>query len=149
MDAARSIKDNAQAAISSYLRVAFYGKQHPYGNPPDEMTLARIQRRDILEFYSRIYRGRNLIFVVTGDFDPAQAKPKLAPGVRKSSTGHGLHWGGRPSVDSGMRGLFCWISPTRRRLTSRSPSRESTVRIRTGSSWIWSTRYSADASLPC
>src|SRR6185503_17879914 len=61
VDGARSVKDNAQAAIGSYLRAAFYGNQHPYGNSPDEATLGRIQRKDILDFYGRIYRGANLI----------------------------------------------------------------------------------------
>jgi len=98
VDAARSVKDNAQAAIGSYLRTAFYGKQHPYGNPPDETTLARIQRKDIVDFYGRIYRGRNLIVAVTGDFDPAQAKAKLAEVFGKSPAGTAYAWATAPAL---------------------------------------------------
>ncbi len=98
VDAARSVKDNAQAAIGSYLRAAFYGKQHPYGNPPDETTLARIQRKDIVEFYGRIYSGNNLIIIVTGDFDPAQAKPKLAQVFGRSAAGAAYTWAAAPAL---------------------------------------------------
>lgn len=78
VDQARAAKDNAQGAIRNYFQAAFFGKEHPYGNPADETTLGRIKQSDIVEFHKRMYTGRNLIVVVTGDFNPAVARPKLA-----------------------------------------------------------------------
>jgi zinc protease len=78
VDAAKAIKDNAQVSINSYFRAAFFGSAHPYGNPPDEMTYAKMSRQDILDYHAKFYCGKNMLIVVTGDFDPSAAKSKLA-----------------------------------------------------------------------
>jgi len=78
VDGAKAIKDNAQASISSYFRAAFFGSAHPYGNPPDETTYTKMSRQDIVDYHSKFYCGKNMLIVVTGDFDPGAAKSKLA-----------------------------------------------------------------------
>jgi zinc protease len=78
VDAAKAMKDNAQASINSYFRAAFFGSAHPYGNPPDETTYARLSRPDVVDYHSKFYCGKNMLIVVTGDFDPNAAKSKLA-----------------------------------------------------------------------
>ncbi len=55
VDAAKALKDNPQAAISAYFAAYFFGPNHPYGHPPDEITLGRIQRQEIVDFHDRIY----------------------------------------------------------------------------------------------
>lgn len=77
VDGAKAVKDNPQASISSYFRATFFGSAHPYGNPPDELTYSRIGRKDIEAYHTKFYCGKNMLIVVTGDFDPAAAKAKL------------------------------------------------------------------------
>ncbi|HYL38174.1 MAG TPA: pitrilysin family protein [Bryobacteraceae bacterium] len=77
IDAAKAAKDQPQAAIGLYFAAFFFGPAHPYGRPPDERSLARIQRQDIADFHARTFCGKNLIVIVTGDFDPASAAAKV------------------------------------------------------------------------
>jgi len=78
IDGAKAMKDNAQASIGSYFRASFFGRAHPYGNPPDETTYSRMARKDIVDYHEKFYCGKNILIVVTGDFDPSSAKSKLA-----------------------------------------------------------------------
>jgi zinc protease len=97
VDAAKAIKDNPQGAMASYLRPAFFGRQHPYGNPPDEMTFARIQRQNIVDYHKKIYCGKNTLVVVTGDFDPAAAMRKLATTFGGVPAGTAFEWVAAPA----------------------------------------------------
>ena len=77
IDAAKSAKDNPQSAIGLYFASFFFGPDHPYGRVADEASLSRIHRDDIVAFHKRNYSGKNLIIIVTGDFDPAAAAAKV------------------------------------------------------------------------
>jgi zinc protease len=77
IDAAKSSKDNPQAAIGQYFRAFFFGPNHPYGRPVDEATLGRITRDKIVAYAKEAYVGKNLIVIVAGDFDPAVAGPSI------------------------------------------------------------------------
>jgi predicted Zn-dependent peptidase len=98
VDGAKSTKDNAQASISSYFRAAFFGPAHPYGHPPDEMTYARIGRKDIVDYHAKFYCGKNMLVVVTGDFDLAAAKAKLAQVFGAAPAGTAYEWGKAPAL---------------------------------------------------
>jgi zinc protease len=98
VDAARAAKDNAQASIGSYTRAAFYGKDHPYGHPAGEATLARIQRKDITDFYSRIFAPRNMIIALTGDFDAAAARAKIIEAFGRTAAGTTYSWVTAPAL---------------------------------------------------
>ena len=98
IDAAKATKDNAQASIGSYFRVAFFGPAHPYGHPPDEMTYAKIGRKDIVDYHAKFYGGKNMLIVVTGDFDPAAAKAKLAQVFGAAPAGTPYAWGKAPAL---------------------------------------------------
>jgi predicted Zn-dependent peptidase len=93
----KALKDNAQASIARYLRSAFFGKDHPYGKLASDATVARIQRKDVLEFYRRMYVGGNLIVAVTGGFDAA-AKAKLMGAFRQAPEGAAYRWSSAPSL---------------------------------------------------
>lgn len=97
VDAAKAAKDSPQAAMTLYFRPAFFGRQHPYGNPPDEMTFARIQRQDIVDYHKKMYCGKNMLVVVTGDFDPAAAKAKLAATFGAAPAGAVFEWIAAPA----------------------------------------------------
>jgi predicted Zn-dependent peptidase len=77
IDAAKSAKDNPQSAIGFYFASFFFGPNHPYGRVADDASLSRIHRDDIVSFHKRNYCGKNLIVIVTGDFDSAQAATKI------------------------------------------------------------------------
>jgi zinc protease len=97
VDAAKAIKDNPQGSMASYFRPAFFGRQHPYGNPPDEMTFARITRQDIADYHKKMYCGKNMLVVVTGDFDPAAARTKLAAVFGAAPAGTAFEWVAAPA----------------------------------------------------
>lgn len=98
VDAAKAMKDNAQASIASYFRAAFYGPSHPYGHPPDETTYAKITRQDIADYHAKFYCGRNMMIIVTGDFNPAIAKAKLGQVFGAAQAGAAYTWGTAPAI---------------------------------------------------
>jgi zinc protease len=98
IDGAKAVKDNAQASINSYFRASFFGRAHPYGNPPDEMSYSRMSRKDITDFQQKFYCGRNMLIVVTGDFDPSSAKTKLAQVFGAAPAGTSYAWGAAPAL---------------------------------------------------
>lgn len=106
VDAARAAKDNAQSAVASYTRAAFFGPDHPYGRIAAEDTLAQIKRDDIAAYYRRIYVGRNLIVAVTGDFDPASAQTKLAEVFGTVPAGDAYTWALAPTLSRKARVLL-------------------------------------------
>jgi predicted Zn-dependent peptidase len=83
--------------MASYFRPAFFGRQHPYGNPPDETTFGRIQRQNIVDFHKKAYCGKNMLVVVTGDFDPAAAMVKLAAAFGAAPAGTPFEWVAAPA----------------------------------------------------
>jgi len=92
VDAVKAAKDNPQQAIGPYYQAFFFGPGHPYGHPPDESTLGRIRRDDIVDFHKRLYCGRNLVLIVTGDFDPAAVQPKIAKAFGEAPAGTAFEW---------------------------------------------------------
>ncbi|HTB12827.1 MAG TPA: pitrilysin family protein [Bryobacteraceae bacterium] len=98
IDGAKAIKDNAQGSIGSYFRASFFGRAHPYGNPPDERSYSRIASIDIREYHAKHYCGKNMLIVVTGDFDPSIAKAKLAQAFGGAPTVEAYTWKAVPPL---------------------------------------------------
>jgi zinc protease len=92
VDAARSQKDNPQAAIAQYFRAFFYGPSHPYGRPADEASLHRIDRDKITEYAKKLYVGKNMILIVGGDFDPVAAQAAVNKTFGEAPAGAEYHW---------------------------------------------------------
>lgn len=92
VDAVKAAKDNPQQSIGSYYQAFFFGPSHPYGHPPDESTLGRMRREDIVDFHKRIYCGRNMVVIVSGDFDPAAAQLKIAKAFGEAPAGTAFEW---------------------------------------------------------
>ena len=98
LDALKTLKDNP-GSISSHYRAFFFGSAHPYGRVPDEASLDRIRRDDILDYHNRMYAGRNLVVIVAGDFDPAIAKARVAATFGAAAAGSAYAWADdRPPV---------------------------------------------------
>ncbi len=92
IDSVRSVKDNPQGAMPFYYRAFYYGPNHPYGRVSDDVTLARLKRTDLAEYQSRMYTGKNIIVVVSGDFDPATAAPAVAKNFGSAPAGTEYKW---------------------------------------------------------
>lgn len=92
VDNAKSAKDQAQAAIGSYFQALYFGPSHPYGHPADQITLAKIQRQDIVEFHKRNYCGRNMIVIASGDFDASTAEAKIREAFGGVAAGTAHEW---------------------------------------------------------
>ena len=92
VDAAKAQKDNPQAAIGGYFAAYFFGPGHPYGHPPDETTLGRIQRQQIVDYHDRVYCGKNIVVIVTGDFDPESAAGKVREAFAAAAPGQAFEW---------------------------------------------------------
>jgi len=103
VDGAKAIKDNPGASNGAYFQVAFFGPAHPYGHPADENTLARIQRQDIVEFHARNYHGSNIIVIVSGDFDKAEAISKIRDVFSGLPAGKAIEWAKPPTLNAGTR----------------------------------------------
>jgi zinc protease len=106
IDTAKSTKDNPQAAIGLYFAAFFFGSAHPYGRVPDESTLSRIQRQDIVDFHARNYCGRNLVVIVSGDFEPAAVTEKIREAFGGVSPGEVLKPVKAPSIPGATRLLL-------------------------------------------
>jgi len=92
VDQAKSVKDNPQFAITRYFQAFFYGPQHPYGRPEDESTLRRLTRENLVDYVKRIYVGKNMIIMVSGDFDPATARPAIKKAFGAAPAGAAYQW---------------------------------------------------------
>ena len=106
IDAAKSAKDNPQSAIGLYFASFFFGPGHPYGRVADENSLARIHRDDIVAFHARNYCGKNLVVIVTGDFDSAaESKIREVFGGLAAGTAFGSDQASQPLASRAVPGL--------------------------------------------
>ena len=92
IDAAKSAKDNPGGVIGQYYSSFFYGPDHPYGRPADELSYARIARDHIVDYHKRMYAGRNMIVVVAGDIDAAAATKKIVATFGTIAAGKDYSW---------------------------------------------------------
>jgi predicted Zn-dependent peptidase len=92
IDAVKAAKDNPNAAAGLYYRTFYFGADHPYGRPADELSLGRIQRKDIVDYHARMYAGKNMIVVVAGDVEPSRVSPTLHKLLAAFPAGQGYIW---------------------------------------------------------
>jgi zinc protease len=78
IDGVKAAKDEAESVALTYYYGYLFG-EHPYARPEggDELSLARIKRDTILNFYQANYTPGNTILAVAGEFKPSQMKTKL------------------------------------------------------------------------
>jgi predicted Zn-dependent peptidase len=92
IDAAKAVKDEPSDAANVYFESFFFGNTHPYGTPADELTLAKVDRKQILDYHQRMYVGRNMIVVVAGDSDAAATMKKLQTLFADVPAGTAYQW---------------------------------------------------------
>ena len=78
LDGIKSAKDDPQSVLGYYYMGYLYGA-NPYGRSADgdELSLKRIQRDAIVQFYEANYAPGNTILGVAGEFDAAEMRKKL------------------------------------------------------------------------
>ena len=54
-----------------------YGKDNPYARVPEYATVAAVTRQDLLGWHQQYVQPNNIIFGITGDFDPKAMEAKL------------------------------------------------------------------------
>ncbi len=76
----RAAKDSDPGRLMSIYGSAFLFGDHPYGNPVggSEASLANISHADVLGYYKQQVGSDRLIIAVSGDFDAADMRSKLA-----------------------------------------------------------------------
>src|SRR5262249_46502545 len=73
---------------------------------PDENSLARIQRDDIAAFHKRNYCGKNLVIIVSGDFDTSAAQQKILDVFGPVPAGNAFESAKLPAIAPGPRLLL-------------------------------------------
>ena len=76
----RAAKDSGPGRLMPIYGNAFLFGDHPYGNPVSgsETSLANISHDDVLEYFEERVGADRLIIVVSGDFDAADMRARLA-----------------------------------------------------------------------
>jgi predicted Zn-dependent peptidase len=92
VDEAKSIKDDPGAAAAAYYRAFFFGDQHPYGRPADELSYAGVNRTAIAEYHKRMFVGRNMIVVIAGDIDAEATAATASKAFRAIPAGQAYQW---------------------------------------------------------
>ena len=64
-----------------------YGKDNPYARVPEYTTVAAVTRQDLLSWHAQYVQPNNIIFGVTGDFDPKDMEATLRKAFESWSKG--------------------------------------------------------------
>jgi zinc protease len=77
-DSVKAAKDDPQSVLGLYYQGYLFGSL-PYGRPPDgdELSLKRIRREAIVQFYETNYAPGNTILGIAGEFDPSEMRKRL------------------------------------------------------------------------
>ena len=106
LDAVKAVKDNPQGAIGLYYQSFFYGPNHPYGHPADETSLGRMKRADLEAFHKTNYCGKNIVVIVSGEFDSAAVQSKITSVFGSIPAGSAIEWKPAPAPDAKTRLLL-------------------------------------------
>ena len=106
LDAVKAVKDNPQGAIGLYYQAFFFGANHPYGHPADESSLGRMTRANLEAFHKSNYCGRNIVVIVSGEFDSAAVQSKVAAVFGAIPAGTAFEWKSAPASDARTRLLL-------------------------------------------
>ena len=69
--------DDVNSIVHRESRVVAYGKDNPYARVPEFATVAAVTREDLLKWHQQYVHPNNIIFGITGDFDPKAMQARL------------------------------------------------------------------------
>jgi zinc protease len=110
LDALKAGKENPQRAIGPYFRAFFFGPRHPNAHMEtgDELSVAKLTRAAVMDYYRKMYVGKNVVAVVAGDFVPADLSAKMRKLLGAMPAGEPYQWKKDPGLQkpSGPRLLL-------------------------------------------
>jgi len=69
--------DRVGSIVRRETRIIAYGKDNPYARVAEFTTVAAVTRQDLLNWHQQYVHPNNIIFGITGDFDPKAMQAKL------------------------------------------------------------------------
>jgi len=69
--------DNVESIVHRENHIIGYGKDNPYARVAEYATVAAVTRQDLLNWHQQYVYPNNIIFGITGDFDPKAMEAKL------------------------------------------------------------------------
>ncbi|HUI84317.1 MAG TPA: pitrilysin family protein [Candidatus Binatia bacterium] len=69
--------DDVSAIVHRENLIIAYGKDNPYARVPEFATVAAVTRQDLLKWHQQYVHPNNIIFGITGDFDPKAMEARL------------------------------------------------------------------------
>ena len=69
--------DNVESIVHRENLIIGYGKDNPYARVAEYATVAAVTRQDLLNWHQQYVYPNNIIFGITGDFDPKTMEAKL------------------------------------------------------------------------
>ncbi len=69
--------DDVESIVHRESLIIGYGKENPYARVPEYATVAGVTRQDLLNWHQQYVYPNNIIFGITGDFDPKQMEARL------------------------------------------------------------------------
>ncbi len=69
--------DDVDGIVHRESRIIAYGKDNPYARVPEYATVAAVTRADLLNWHQQYVYPNNIIFGITGDFDPKAMQARL------------------------------------------------------------------------
>ncbi len=121
IDSLKLSRDRPAFAAGEYFRSFYFGPNHPYGHPADDVSLGRIRRDDIVSYHRNMYVGRNMMVVVSGDVDSGAVEPKLAKAFGAIREGTPYMWKSVPAQRE--------ASPRRLSVVDKADATETQFRI--------------------
>ncbi len=69
--------DNVDSIVSRETAILGYGKDSPYARVAEYSTVAAVTRQDLINWHDKYVQPNNIIFGITGDFDPKAMETRL------------------------------------------------------------------------
>ncbi|HLI62438.1 MAG TPA: pitrilysin family protein [Terriglobales bacterium] len=69
--------DNVDDIVHRESLIIAYGKNNPYASVPEYASVAAVTRQDLLNWHQQYVHPNNIIFGITGDFDPKAMEATL------------------------------------------------------------------------
>ena len=69
--------DSVDSIVSRETAILGYGKDSPYARVTEYSTVAAVTREDLINWHNQYVQPNNIIFGITGDFDPKEMEVRL------------------------------------------------------------------------
>ncbi len=79
--------DEVDSIVHREMLIIAYGKDNPYARVPEYATVAAVTRQDLLNWHQQYVHPNNIIFGISGDFDPQTMEAKLRAAFESWSKG--------------------------------------------------------------